>query len=223
MNWSAITRGEAVACRSLLHNCRFEGMGTEAFGGDAIAELFREAPLAWTGETVVVDNPRFTAAFGYTTRGPIALFADVQEGHVTRMWLLGDDDAGDPAPIVTAVPADPILSQCAPRLALAATEHPALDADHVAAIECFGQTLINGEQPFPTPATPHARVRPVVLRAISSGDRTAVLMHVRSLRHRERGGISHAYAATLLGPDERFVPDLAGLRRSERAEWRPRV
>jgi len=209
MNLVNISQGDPVACRRLLHNARFEGLATEAFGTDAISELLRSCSVPWVGGVQTVDQPRFAAAFGQTPDGPAALFADVYCGHVARLWLLSGERVDYPPAGRTAVPADFDRDQRGAVVAFDAAEHPALDAAHVERVARLGRGLVVGTMAFPFAGKAHARVRPVVLRAISDGDRTAVLMVVQSLRDRHAGGVCLTYAAALLGADEVFVADAA--------------
>lgn len=212
-----ITHGAPDACRDLLHNAGFEGLGTEAFGGDAIAELFRAHPLSWDGAAEAVVHSRFAAVFGRTGAGASALFADIYNGHIARLWLLGNDTAGYPPVAKTPVPAD---FDCDQRRAVFGFEpgvFPALAADHTDRVTDFGQALVDGAIAFPGPAARHGRVRPVVLRAFSDGARTAVLFAVQSVGDLAAGGPVVSYAGAMLGDDERLVSDGAGL--AVAADW----
>lgn len=223
MNLAAITRAEPAACRKLLHNARFEGLGTETFGADAIADLFRAHPVRWTTVTETLAHPRAAALFGSTEHGPAALFADLYDGHVARLWLIADHDAGQPPAITTHVPVDTDRDQRGAAFPFDPAEHPALNPEHASAIAALGAAMIDGGTPWPSAEQRHARVRPLVLRALSAGGSAAVLLRVQSLSDTHAGGVRQAYAAALLGVREALIPDGAGLRLAERAPWNPRV
>ncbi len=222
MKLAAITHGDPAACAGVLHNARFEGLGTEAFGGAAIAELFRAHPVHWE-VTETVAHPRAAALFGTTERGPAALFADLHSGHVARLWLISDHDAGHQPVIATGVPVDTDRDQRRPPFPFDPAEHPALDPAHVEEIAAFGGRMIDGSVPWPSALQRHARVRPLVLRATSAGGDTALLLRVQSLAGVHAGGIRQAYGAALLGGAQRLIPDAAGLRSAERMGWNPRI
>ena|GEM_PF-4955456 len=78
-------------------------------------------------------------------------------------------------------------------------------------MNCFSQALVDGAVAFPSAAVRHSRVRPIVLRAFSDGERAAVLLAVQSLRDLDTSGPVLSYAGGLLGADERLVSDGAGL------------
>ena len=206
-----ITRGAPEACRGLLHNARFEGLGTEAFGGDAIAELFRAHPLSWEGPADRVMHSRFAAVFGRTSQGAAAIFADLYNGKIARLWLLGNESAGHSAVAKTPVPADFDRDQRSHVFTFDTDVHPALTASHADRVNQFGQTLVDGAVAFPGANVRHSRVRPIVLRAFSNGERAAVLLAVQSVRDLDTSGPVLSYAGVLLGADERLVSDGAGL------------
>ena len=211
MNLIEITQGDPGACRTLLHNARFEGLGTEAFGSTAIADLFRLNPLSWHGPADLVVHNRFAAVFGQTNAGAAALFADIHAGNIARLWLLANHGVAHAAAARTAVPADFDRDQRRPVFAFEPDAHPALAPAHADRVARFGQALVDGSTAFPTAAARLLRVRPVVLRAFSDAKHTAVLLAVQSVRGVDPGGPVLCYAGVLLGADERLVSDGAGL------------
>lgn len=227
MNLAAITHGDPAACRHLLHNARFEGLGAEAFGGAAVAELFRAQPIHWAAMTATLVHPRAAALFGSTDRGPAALFADLHDGHVARLWLIADHDADNDAgcqpAIATHVPVDTDRDQRGPAFPFDPAEHPTLDPAHAGRIATLGAALIDGGMPWPSAPQRHARVRPLVLRAISAGGATGLLLRVQSLADARAGGIRSAYGAALLDARETLIPDAAALRMAARTPWNPRI
>ena len=107
----------------LLHSCRLEVGGFDAFGVEAISDAFRRDPVPLEDAVVVEDAVHFAAI-----TGDQALFADLYDGHVGRLWRAGRPAPHAPEPFV-AVPFDPDLTQARGDIQFAASDHPNLAPD----------------------------------------------------------------------------------------------
>ncbi len=216
---AGVWRREPEPLARLLQNCRFEGFGGGAYGGEAIRDALR--PHAPDPEDVrTVTGASAAAAFGMDAEGrPAALFADLHEGWVTRMWRLGATAGGEPAPAGVSVPADLDLDQRGGRLAFDVDAHPKLSRKGAARIGAAGEAWLL--DPPEALVGKLARVRPLVLRALSEGGRTAALLRFEGAGG---GGLAGAYAAALWeGDTSSLVVDAAGLDAALAKPWAPRL
>ena len=216
---AGLWRAEPAAFARLLQNCRFEGFGGSAYGGETIREAFR--PHARDGSQVqVVAAHVGAAAFGVDAQGrPAALVADLHQGWVTRLWRLGEARGADPGATFVSVPADLDLDQRGGRLAFSAAEHPELAPAAAAQVSALGDGWLF--EPPAALAGRLSRVRPIILRAFSQEGRTAVLARFEGA---SGVGLAGAYAAALLnGPESHTLVDSAGLEATLAAGWTPRL
>lgn len=202
----AFARGDVTAARAVLHNCRTAGFGATAYGREEGAALFRAMPLDLNpGDAVVSDET--VALFGNDADGiPAALFADVHDGQIMRLWALGSrqHDAG---PVdATHVPVDLDLDQRGGAFDVVAVDHPALDPNGAEALRRLGQDWIDG-QPRDI-FGPVGRARPILLRAASGGGRSAALMMVQGLTPTK--GVARFAVGVLIGDAGKIVVDAAG-------------
>jgi hypothetical protein len=203
----------------LLQNCRFAMGGREAFGGEQIVEMLREARLSAKDGTQFVAE-RSAAFVGIGPGGEsIGLFADLHEGRFTRLWLMSDREPAVPPPARVSVPVDLDLDQRGPPPIIRADEHPELcaqDAARIAGAWQEAHSRLSNEEPRFT------RVRAVVLRAFSSSEGWAALLRIVAGANSTQAG----WYALMLGADgesgtAHFVQDLAGARAAVSEPWQP--
>lgn len=213
-----IATGDAAAYRNVLHNCRFEGLGTEGYGTEDIRALLRAAaPMARV--TAELGGSTTAALFGADGAGrPAALFADLFEGRAMRLWLLGSRAHEAQPPLRTAVPVDPDLDQRGGRIAFEPADHPDLAGAGAEAVRDAVQPWL--DDPAAPATRPLMRARPIVLRALSAGGRAAALVRVEGIvTGRGRAGF---LAAVMTGDGESTtVIDEAGRAASLAASWAP--
>jgi hypothetical protein len=187
---------------AVLHNCRFEGAGASACGREAILELFRTEAVA-LDDIHFARSLRFGALFATTARGPVALFADLYNDQIGRLWYLGPH----PLPLRRTdridVPHDPRLADAAPAVAFEAVDHPELKQSHAARITAFAIALLEtrtiaASVTLSPPLRELATPRLFVLRAFSDGASTVLLLNAAALRSDDRPGLIQFHLAARL-------------------------
>lgn len=208
-----LAAGQPAAAAHLLQTCRLEGAGLAAYGRAAALEQVAALGLDLAE---AVSGPRFAA--GFTADGQGALLADLHDGRVGRLWLLAAGAPSTPAPLRVDVPADPDLSQGGPGgvradpMAFLEPERGAVDAVVAAVLAA------------PPPDVGLRRPRPILLRLVVDGPRTAALFRLEGETAdavRRPAGLN---AALALGDgDPRWTLDRCGLEAELRRPWRPRL
>ena len=191
---AAVASGRALA--QLLHACRLEVGGFDAFGIEAIGDAFRRDPVSFDEAEIAEDTMHFAAIIGDQ-----ALFADLYEGNIGRLWRAGRPAPHPPEPFVT-VPFDPDLRQARGDIAFLASDHPQLDANAEATVRDAGLAILAHD--------PMAwRSRGFAIRAFGTAARGAALFAVyRMTADRVRAsGFGHA-VAVWGGGTMRFAVDI---------------
>ena len=145
---------------TVLGACRLESGGVDAFGSEAVLDVFRRAPV---GDGAIVAS--LTS---------VALFPDLYGDHIGRLWRVGQPDPGNTKSAV-GVAFDPDLAQARVAVAFAASDHPEPAADAAACLDAAGWTIIED------PACYRARARAFVVRAFSDAHSGAALFAVHGL------------------------------------------
>lgn len=177
----AVGRGETPP--ALLHACRLEVGGFDAFGVEAIGDAFRRDPVDLTDAVVAEDAMHLAAIVDGQ-----ALFADLYDGNIGRLWRAGAPAPMAPEPFV-AVPFDPDLTQARGDVMVAASDHPGLAADALPRVHDAGRAIL-ARDPLAW------RSRAFCIRAFGSMARGAalfVLYRMTSGRVRA-SGFGHAVA-----------------------------
>lgn len=168
----------------LLNACHLESGGVDAFGAEAVGTFLRQNPFGEIQSEVAAGGQ--AALFGQDR----ALFADLYDGHVARLWCLLPDPAGPVEPAV-AVAFDPDLRQARGDLLFEPREHPRLDAAGIPRVRAAAQALAADRLPA------NLRIRTFVLRAFGDGACGAVLFAVYALSGDQVRSGSFGYAAAL--------------------------
>jgi len=168
---------------ALLHSCRLEVGGFDAFGIEAIGDAFRRDPVTLDSAVIAESSMHFAAILGDQ-----ALFADLYGGNIGRLWRAGRAAPHPPEPFV-AVPFDPDLRQARGDIEFLAGDHPQLDIDAEARVREVGRSILAHD---PTAW----RSRAFAVRAFGTTDRGAALFSVyRMTADRIRtAGFGHAIA-----------------------------
>ncbi|MGB3740132.1 MAG: hypothetical protein WA948_12370 [Pontixanthobacter sp.] len=203
---------------ALLPPCRLDGWGGEAYGEEAIVNRFRQDPLDISDASHAVVSAHHAAVFA----GNVALFADLYDGGILRIWRLGPGPCCPVEPAI-GVAFDTDLHQARRDVAFRADDHIDLADGATDAILQIGYDIAHGRAEG---VAPDWRTRPFVLRAFSAADTHAVLFAVHRVgpgQHRSNG-FSFVAAYIAARPDDRndprIVRDIAGEKTVERAEWR---
>ena len=213
---------------AVLHNCRFEGAGASAYGREAILELFRAKPCALE-ELHVVRGRRFAALFAGAAKESVALFADLYDEHIARLWYLASAPLGSRRPERVDVPFDPAFGPPSTCVGFDPADHPDLAPEHVPRVADAAARLLNAHgvrDAIPLRSAARlARLRPIVLRAFSDGETAAVLLQVVALRNDGRPGlVQFPIAACLrsnLSAEATVVVDEAECEAELARDWRP--
>ena len=157
---TAVTRGEVPL--QLLGACRLEVGGFDAFGVEAIADAFRRDPIELADAIIVEDAAQFVVIVDDQ-----AVFADIYDGNIGRLWRAGRAPPHSPEPFV-AVPFDPDLRQARGDIEFAASDHPGLSESAALRVRETGLEILTRD-----PAA--WRSRAFCIRAFGSGARGAAL------------------------------------------------
>jgi hypothetical protein len=207
---NALARGRRPAT-GLLHNCRFEGMGIETYGVEAIIERFRMAAFEITTNALIIEAPNHIAVFEEQR----AIFADLYDGQIARLWVLGSDvfDTGES---LLGVPFDPDLSQSAGDLFFAPSDHADLADDAARHVEAAGSSVVT-EADGP-------RNRAFVIRTFGSADNGAVLFAVLRLRLDGKNVAGFHLSAARWDHDSHYlVRDFGSEATLAASRWTPRI
>lgn len=214
----ALARGERPR-DALLPPCRLEGLGTHAYGEEAIVSHFRQVPFEGLEATDTVSSPSCAAIFA----GEAALFADTYDNRILRIWRLGSGEPCAAEPSI-GLPFDTDLFQSRRDVALRREDHPELDLDGVKSVGEIGYSLAHGWQN--TDGPPNWRTRPFLLRAFSSGNTGAALFAVHRLGPGQQRSSGFSFTAAKFGvgsdrsADLKIIRDLAGEKAIEKRPWR---
>lgn len=203
---------------ALLENARLETGAGEAFGEEAILSHFARHPLDLSGAVRVETAEGFAAV-----AGDRALFGDLYDGHVARLWRL-DPAAGEPPEAAVGVAFDPDLRQARQDVFARIEDHRGPSPVEFEALVAADRSLlarrVAGEPP-------PLRARAWLLRALGGREATAGLFATHVVGD-EPGGRSagFVFAAALVGRSgetDLLVRDGAGEARRRVAAWRPRL
>ena len=184
---SALLLGLPGSAVPLANTLGVQAMGFETFGRTDALDLFARHPLALSATPHVLGTSSALAVLDVTPEGQnIGVFADLADGVIARLWVVGpvaDDAVAEPA---VPVASDDFLTQDRTPCAGNPQDHPELvtltwpqvQASAVAALQTVSD-----------PAAASSS-RAVVVRAFSSDDVFAALYTLRVL---EPGVPRHAH------------------------------
>lgn len=190
----------------LLGGCRMMWAGAEAFGEEAILELFRAAPLD-CASCAAVETESGAALVGQDA----ALVADMYDRRIGRIWRIG---AGAPtAEPAVSVAFDPDLRQERGGVYMRAGDLPELAEAAHASVLGAGEALLAQQNP------PLHRARAFVIRGFGDATCGAALFgtHYMTGGDVRKAGFAHAVALIDCG-DIRLVRDPVPDR-----PWTPRL
>ena len=194
---------------ALLPPCRLEGMGIEAYGEEAVVNHFRHAPLVPMDAADVLVSSGHAALFA----GDAALFADIYDGGILRIWRLGSGEPCGAEPSI-GVPFDTDLCQARQDFAMRHEDHPELADAACDTVSQIGYRIAHDWSE--ADGAPSWRVRPYLLRAFSNGRTGAALFAVHRLGSGGERSVGFAFAAARFvfgidaSCDPQIVRDLAG-------------
>ncbi len=151
---TALARGEPAG---LLQTCRLTAGATEYYGEEEIAAAFRAQPLDLT-DADWTKGEHAVAAVGDTH----ALFADLAEGRIARLWRIGLAPALRAAAVAVAFDLD--MAQAREAIAVEADDFPDVTAEAIARVEDAGRRIAQDR------TTPARRSRAAAIRLLAPGD-----------------------------------------------------
>lgn len=122
---------------SLLHTARLQAFGEEAYGEEAILEALRLHGADWQDAELVLGSGH-AVLLGETA----ALFADMTDGLVARLWRVGLG-AGERTAFAMTVPFDADLAQARGDVFARAADHPGLGDAQLAVIAEDGREMLS--------------------------------------------------------------------------------
>ncbi|MEQ7154682.1 hypothetical protein [Brevundimonas aurifodinae] len=192
----------------VLQTCRFEGLGGELYGREAIGEALK----ALTPGPAAIDVE--TGRLGVWLDARHALVADLAGGLVQRLWLLGKTVGLSPPPAVD-LPADPDLAQAHGGVRFDPADHPELQAGDA-------DGLLSSAADWPSSEV--SAPRPAILRAASFGPVAVALLRLEG----EAGqgpprpvAFNALIVADADGGERRL--DVAGRAQALARAWSPRL
>lgn len=163
--------GDPVAA-GILGDCRLESGNVDAFGVEAVADSFRQAPMIDAVTAIAVEARGGLAIFGATE----AIVADRFGDAVGRLWRVGHMAPGTPEPAV-AVAFDTDLRQARAAVFIDAADHPGLDGAALERLMALGCALVYDR----APEFAAFRGRAFAVRAFGDVTRGAALFAIHAL------------------------------------------
>lgn len=155
-----------------------EGWGIRVFGRTESAGLLARYACDSNAPALIYETPRAAVA----TDGETALFADLVDGGIVRLWRVGAGSA--PSRPRLAVPFDPDMSQIGGAPAFAASDHLELEPDRADRLLAALSEIVEVGHPMLTDTLSRVgrgavvRRRIAVMRAFETGTTTLALLRV---------------------------------------------
>ena len=205
-----LARGRHPADDGLLGSARFGWGGLELLSEEAILAAFAAQPFVLEGGILEVETPQSAALIGETE----ALYADLYDGRVGRLWRVGSTPEGPCEPAVD-VAFDADMRQERGDLAFRAEDHPCLDSVASEIVVERGRELLERLRHHG-----NLRVRGFVTRAGGTPETSAALIALYTLTNEPSRAASFRFAVLGFeqGAQAREVVDPARPRR-----WTPRL
>jgi hypothetical protein len=206
----SLAQGRRPVDDGLLGNVRCAWGGTEILSGEAVLAAFAAQPFSLEGALHEVETAEGAALIGPDG----ALYADLYEGRIGRLWRIGGTPAFPPEPAVD-VAFDVDMRQERGDLSFRAEDHPSLDPAAAepllgGAREMIEEFRLQGK----------LRVRGFVIRACGGAHASAVLIALYTLGNEISRTASFSFAVLGVGRGGEIAKaiDPARLR-----AWTPRL
>jgi hypothetical protein len=195
----------------LLHTIRLEAFGIEVYGEEAVVETFRHAPFEITDDARIVDVGNHVSIFD----GQIAIFADVSNGNISRIWRLGDGDPLEGERGIS-VAFDPDLTQTRGDVLFSSSDHANLERDCVESAIATGHLMLDMFTSY--------RARAFCIRAFGTKESFATLFAVYHLSGESERTSGYSLSATIWdGTRAKAVNDSVGQDALDLRRWTPYV
>lgn len=206
----ALAKGERPTS-GLLHTCRFEGLGYELYGEEAIVARMGLEPFTLGDDVLIFEDAAHIAVLA----GARAVYADLSDGNIARLWLLGPDGFGGEEAQVSVV-FDPDLRQARGDVFFATSDHPALAAQAADRVLAAGREIVA--------AADGLRTRAFAIRAFGDAAGGAALFAVHRLRPDDDDTAGFVNMAAFWGTEEtHIVHDIGGEATLAARAWTPRI
>lgn len=204
-----VAQGRRPADDGLLGNTRCGWGRHEVSSEEAILAAFAARPLEVGDDPFGAETASGAALVGRDR----ALFADVYDGRIGRLWRVGDTAPLPPEPAVDLA-FDPDMRQERGSVHFRQDDHPDLDAAAGERLRDEARDLVERLQ-----RDGELRVRAFVVRAFGDAEASAALLALHTLGNEtsRSARFSHAMVACH-GEDVRVIVDP-----SQRREWTPRL
>jgi hypothetical protein len=207
----SLAQGRRPADDGLLGNVRCAWGGTEILSEEAVLAAFAAQPFSLDGALLEVETAEGAALIG--PEG--ALYADLYDARVGRLWRIGGAPALPPEPAVN-VAFDVDMRQERGELSFRAEDHPSLDPAAAepllsAAREMIEELRLQGK----------LRVRGFVVRACGSAPASAALVALYTLSNEISRTASFSFAVLGAGPGGEIAHKAIDPARSR--DWTPRL
>lgn len=205
---------------TVLPACRLDGFGVEGFGREQIGALFARFPGA--GDTVAAAGATAAAVVGAGTDA-WALFADLHDDNIVRIWRLGPAvELLPPPPPAVAVAADDDLHQSRRVVHFDPAGHPGLVPGGAAAVAAAAEAAASLDVGLDEPAL---RSRAFVRRAFSDGATHVALLGLSVLANgaRRQPLAFNMLALCADSAPPRLIVDRAGLAAAQARPWAPHL
>ncbi len=174
-----LIRGQAAAAALQANTLRVEAHGCTTFGRTDAIDLFAARPLAFSNAAQVLLSRQSLAVIDDTADGrSIGACADLVDGVIARLWVVGVTHVGaSPEPAV-AVARDDFMSQLRQRCQGDAADHADLRAGDWPQVVALADAALDAVQTSQkSPAVSSSQVW--VMRAFSSGEKVVALLRLR--------------------------------------------
>ena len=190
---NSILGGRPEAAKMLLGSVRTWAYGGEAFGGAMTCEVFARQPSQFSATPHVVQTDRGMALFDAADGdGSLAIFADLYNGKIGRLWRLGGGTRDATAEAGLFVAADHVMSQIRSDVAFQCDDHPDLNPDAASSLLRVASETAHLDRDGENDVV---EGRAFVVRAFSEGDRAAALFFIEQARGEDKRQRRRFYAA----------------------------
>lgn len=206
-----VARGDGPADDGLLGNTRCAWGRGEVLSEEAVLAAFCAHPFSAEGDVLAIEAGQGAALVGMED----ALFADVYDGRIGRLWRVGTGVAL-PHGRAVDVAFDPDMRQERGDVYFRAEDHPELDAAAAGRILSAARAHVDRVK-----REGKLRVRAFVVRAFGGADASAALLSVHALGNETSRSASFSYAILGMGTSEDSVRVVSEQTRPRR--WTPRL
>lgn len=207
----SLARGQLPADDGLLGNTRCAWGGVDLVSEEAILAAFAAQPFDLSGDLHAVETAQGVALIGADQ----ALYADLYDGRIGRLWRIEGNPPLAPEPAID-VAFDADMRQERGDLSFRAEDHPRLDATAAQRLATTARGLLDTMR-----LQGKLRVRGFVVRAGGDSNTSAALIALFTMSNDTARAASFGYAALGLGADDgdvRWVTDPVHSK-----PWTPRL